>query len=182
MDFLDFFNSGNYSSVTDKGTTHDYIRSFYNEEFTPIRNSPVKILEIGVDSGGSLKLFKDWFVNGTIKGIDIKPDDRRKMLPSDVEVIIADAYSQRIADMFQSNYFDYIIDDGPHTIESQIEFIRHWMPVLKPGGKLIIEDIQNPEQDIEKIKSIGIPFKVIDSRKQKGRYDDVIIVIARRVD
>jgi hypothetical protein len=49
---------------------HGYT-SFYEKLFEPIRFNPIHFLEIGIDQGGSLLAWQDYFSNGTIYGIDI---------------------------------------------------------------------------------------------------------------
>jgi len=56
--------------MTDKGTTHTYM-GFYEEVFAVYDNVPVDFLEIGVAWGGSLKMWKDFFTEGSsISGIE----------------------------------------------------------------------------------------------------------------
>ena len=59
----------------------------------------------------------------------------------DAKIIIEDAYSEKTASTFENNFFDYIIEDGLHTVEYQTIAIKLWLSKLKKGGKLIIEDI-----------------------------------------
>jgi predicted O-methyltransferase YrrM len=49
--------------------------------------------------------------------------------------------------------YDLIIDDSSHTHEHQIRIIREALPLVKPGGMLIIEDIfrSTPEEEYEKL-------------------------------
>ena len=55
---------------TDKNTLHSYM-DVYEKIFEKYRNDPVSMLEVGVASGGSLKLWKDFFKEGScISGID----------------------------------------------------------------------------------------------------------------
>ena len=54
----------------------DKIRLGYLELYDPIltswSNKEIKLLEVGVENGGSLKLWRDYFPRGTIVGIDRK--------------------------------------------------------------------------------------------------------------
>jgi hypothetical protein len=95
-----------------------------------------------------------------------------------------DAYSDSTISLFEDNYFDYIIDDGPHTLESQILCIQKYLPKIKSGGKIIIEDIQKIEwiEALENCidKNIAESWRVIDIRESKGKYDDVIFEITKK--
>ena len=42
---------------------------------------------------------------------------------------------------FLPESMDIIIEDGPHTLDSQEKFLVKLFPLLKPGGYYIIEDV-----------------------------------------
>jgi cephalosporin hydroxylase len=127
---------------TDKQVVHPYIEHFYESAFAPYHYRPTRLLEIGVYSGASIHLWHEYFQQGQIVGMDI--EDR--VLPqhrnlSRAEYVFRDAYHPGI---FSSDTrFDVIIDDGPHTFESQIWALEFYLPHLAPGGFFIIEDVQN---------------------------------------
>ena len=66
-----------------------------------------------------------------------------------------------------------MLDDGPHTLESQKKFIELYLPMLTDNGIFVIEDIQ----DIKHIKELTevTPeeyrnyIKVYDLRENKGK-------------
>jgi hypothetical protein len=95
-----------------------------------------------------------------------------------------DGYSDETLALFENNYFDYIIDDGPHTLQSQKDAIVKWLPKIKSGGKLIIEDIQKIEHilELENVidKEIASEWKTFDMRNNKGRYDDIIFEVTKK--
>lgn len=177
---------------TDKNTVHSYIDNFYEEKLSQYKESNISLLEIGIQGGASLKLWKEYFVNAKkIVGIDISeenvhPDYRN--IP-EVEYIYGDAYSDEISEKITT--FDIIIDDGPHSEESQLIFIQKYLPKLNKGGILIIEDVQTVESFDKFIKTFETLFidndesdnfyelETIDLRNQKNRYDDLIFVITK---
>ena len=56
---------------TDKGDPKTFVDGFYQEKFEPLRNKKLTLVEIGVRSGASLKLWKEFFSKrATIIGID----------------------------------------------------------------------------------------------------------------
>ena len=64
---------------TDKNTTHSYL-PLYNQLLLKKKDIAKNILEIGIGdfgekNGGSIKLWKDYFTNATIYGLDILPID-----------------------------------------------------------------------------------------------------------
>lgn len=167
-------------SISDKGTAHDFIEGYYNEVFNPLKEKPIKLLEIGVLYCCSVRLWRHFFVNGEIWGLDIVP---QSMPLENINYIQMDAYSQEALDLFEDGYFDIIIDDGPHTFESQMFFVEHWTKKLKSGGRLILEDIPSSDRlDTfhEIAKRIGEEGKVYDLRANKGKYDDIIFEIVKK--
>jgi hypothetical protein len=181
MTLSEYYDS--LESKTDKGTIHNYINGYYNNEFTPKRNQPLTLLELGLAGGASIKLWDGWFTNSKLIGIDI--DDECMNLFSDKSNIIIqtrDGYCEDTLNEWSDNIFDYIIEDGPHTVESQIFTVKYWIDKIKSGGKLIMEDIQSTENlnsIIEHIDKSKASYHIFDLRNDKGRYDDIIIELTK---
>ena len=102
------------------------------------------------------------------------------------QFLVEDAFNVSTIEKLQTTYpsgFDIIIEDGPHTLESQIFAIKHYSKLLKENGILIIEDIQNYEyceiimNQID--KDLYSNVEIIDLRGNKGRYDDILIVVKK---
>jgi hypothetical protein len=174
------------NSRTDKNTVHSYLETYENL-FSAKRLTSTHILEIGIQDGGSVKLWYDYFINANIYGLDIrKIKDVWPVLLNNERIKIGcfDAYS---AEFISENLpslnvkFDILIDDGPHTLESMIKFINGYLPFLKNKGILIIEDVQSIEW-IDKLTEI-VPdelkefIEIYDLRHIKNRYDDILFVI-----
>ena len=183
INLSEFYKSTGEAS--DKGTTHQYIYSFYSNEFTPKRNDELTIVEIGVNKGDSMILFRDWFVNSKIFGIDNKSEminEYVNMVDSieGITTIYKDAYDGETCNLFEDKSIDYLIDDGPHSIDSQIKCVQQWFSKIKEGGKLIIEDIQNFDRDKIKFDELNIPYEIIDTRNiGNNRYDDVLLIFKK---
>ena len=58
------------SNKTDKNTTHSYL-PLYQQLLKKKKESAKNILEVGIDRGGSIKLWSDYFTNAKVYGIDI---------------------------------------------------------------------------------------------------------------
>jgi hypothetical protein len=187
MTFSEFYEASDFKS--DKGTTHDYINGYYSNEFTSKRNDKLKILEIGVHRGTSMKLLREWFINSEIIGIDPFGDGLPEGIADEIRnignitIIQDDGYTQNVLDMFEDNSIDYLIDDGPHTLDSQLFAIEYWFKKVKVGGTMIIEDIQKLDRDKEKIDELcfklGLSYEIIDLRNNKNRYDDVLLIFKK---
>jgi predicted O-methyltransferase YrrM len=139
LDLVETYLNNNYD--TDKYYL-GYLEHFYSPIFTPYKNDKIKILEIGVRYGGSIELWRDFFVNGDVYGID--NNDEHIAYPDGCNVILGDAYDDTFVEQFKKEYFDIIVDDGPHTYQSFINVMEKYFDKIKVGGILIIEDIIRP--------------------------------------
>jgi len=170
---------------TDKNTIHSYL-TVYDELFNKKKDSATHVLEVGIHSGGSLLLWKNYFKNATIYGIDIIDKTHiLEELKNDNNIVLhtqTNAYDSNFVNKaFEDVKFDIVLDDGPHTLQSMIDFIILYSPLLKDNGILIIEDVQDItwlntliENTPEHLKKC---IKTYDRRSVKGRYDDIIFVI-----
>jgi len=182
------------NSRTDKNTTHSYLPT-YQKIFANKKETAKHILEIGIGdnkteggNGGSIKLWHDYFQNATIHALDIIPlHDIWDEIKNNNRISIyhsSDAYEEKF---FNDNFlnkdikFDIMIDDGPHTLESMLTFIKLYSNVLANDGILVIEDIQSIDwipiltnQVPDNLKKF---IQVYDLRSIKGRWDDLMFVI-----
>lgn len=67
------------NDLTDKHTVHAYMDT-YESKFAPRRFTAKRVLEIGINHGGSLRMWHDYFPNAEIYAIDILPDSQIKGL------------------------------------------------------------------------------------------------------
>jgi hypothetical protein len=121
------------------------------------KESAKNILEIGIGdyyqgitNGGSIKLWNDFFINANIYALDILPiDSVWDGIKNNNKIILytsIDAYNEEfVANEFLNKNikFDFILDDGPHILESMIKFIKLYSQVMADDGILIIEDVQD---------------------------------------
>ena len=180
------------NTKTDKNTGHSYL-PLYQMLLENKKETAKNVLEVGIGdfcekNGGSIKLWKDYFTNATIYAVDILPIHRvMDELLNDDRVILynsVDAYDTRFfAETFlhKNIRFDFMLDDGPHTLESMKQFIRLYSQLMTDDGILIIEDL--PELDWINILETEVPvhlksfIKSYDLRANKGRCDDIVFTI-----
>lgn len=126
---------------TDKASTkNDFLRR-YEPFLASMRDDPIKLLEIGVLGGASIRTWRDYFKNGMIIGADINPEVK-KYTDDRIAIEIIDQSMPTDLDALASKGpFDVIIDDGSHIWSHQILTLRKLLPVLKPNGIFIIEDL-----------------------------------------
>jgi len=126
---------------TDKSSGQNNFLNFYDRFLAPLRNKPVKLLEIGVLNGGSVRTWQDYFYNGKIVGVDINPEVKR-FATARVQIEVADqSKTQDLDSLAEKGPFDVVIDDGSHVWPHQILTFRKLINVVEPGGFYIIEDL-----------------------------------------
>lgn len=128
----------------DKNTTHQYLE-VYESFFEPIRKTVTNVLEIGIYNGDSHKLWRDYFPNAHIYGLDIIDMYGRWDEEARITVNFLDAYTSQALGLFSDTRFDVIIDDGPHSLDSMIYCVQEYSKFLTGNGILIIEDIPNAD-------------------------------------
>ena len=181
------------SSFTDKqaDTGHSYA-----DPYTRIltKKDNVRLLEIGISSGGSLWLWRQFFNSYNITAIDIAPtwfvtQDFQQEIEQDSNITLKWNVDSTTAHAYKDlEQFDYIIDDGDHSPESQAKTFIHTWKFLKPGGAYFIEDIQN-DHCIPQLASVitkhctdAIIELYYGQKRQFGRTDDLMIIVKKRDD
>lgn len=120
---------------------HDYTK-YYDDIFSSRRLTVQKVLEIGVYNGASLKMWKDYFPNAVIYGLDINPDCRR-CIEERIRIVISDQTDTACIPVLMEDeqFFDFIIDDGSHRSKHQIASFEMLFPYVKERGSYIVEDV-----------------------------------------
>jgi len=133
---------------TDKWGPHFYT-PLYHKLFSPLRDRPIRLLEIGVGGyglktvgGASLAMWADYFSKGEITGIDIAEkrltlNPRAKLLRGSQDDPI---FLRKVCD--ERGPFDIIIDDGSHVPKHVVASFHFLFPAVADGGMYVIEDVQ----------------------------------------
>ena len=103
-----------------------------------------RMLEIGVDRGGSLKMWRGYMPDATIVGLDINPKAEQYDDPGNqVHVRIGDQIDSGFLGSVLDEFgpFDTVLDDGGHTPKQMIESFQYLFPRLEAGGVYIVEDV-----------------------------------------
>jgi hypothetical protein len=117
----------------------------YHRHFSKFVGKEVHVLEIGVYSGGSLEMWRDYFgPRSHIYGVDIK--EACKCYQNEyTKIYIGDQGDRNFWKLFKEGVplLDILIDDGGHQTEQQIVTLEEMLPHLRPGGIYLCEDIHH---------------------------------------
>jgi len=190
MNLFEIIEKFNLNATTDKNSVHCYVKGYYEKEFFKFKNKKINFLEIGIRGGGSMKLWSEYFTKANaVVGIDIDESSITNEFKKieGVEYYFGDAYTQEMVD--KNAPLDIFLDDGPHTLESQLDAIKYYLPKVKSGGLFLIEDVQDESwfDDLElQVKQLNdkdqYTIERVDLRHMKNmygdhRYDDLIFSV-----
>jgi len=123
---------------TDKSSAYHNYTDIYFRFFNDTKNDIHNVLELGILYGNSLRMWRDFFKNAEIYGIDINPDcvfhEER------IKVLIGNQTDQDVLINLPEN-FDIIIDDAGHHSDEQIKSFEYLFSKLKFGGIYVVEDV-----------------------------------------
>lgn len=126
---------------TDKASLHGYDR-WYSRYFEPLRDRPLRLLEIGIYKGASLRLWEEYFPNAEIFGIEYDQElveayeGRAKVFLGKQEDVtfLEQVYAQ-------TGPLDVVIDDGGHMWGPQQIACEYFWPRLHYNGLYVVEDL-----------------------------------------
>jgi hypothetical protein len=175
------------NSKTDKNTTHSYL-DLYEKLLINKKETAKNVLEVGIYKGGSIKLWNDYFTNSNVYGLDTTHiDNVLDVIKNNEKIILYTSIDAYDNNFFINNFlnkeikFDFMLDDGPHTLKSMKKFINLYSQIMTDDGILIIEDVQSWDW-IDVLKN-EVPenlkqyIKIYDLRSNKNRYDDIVFTI-----
>jgi hypothetical protein len=125
---------------TDKHYQHNYFSQVYQDVLSPIKNDVKTLLEIGILDGNSLKVFKRFFKDAKVYGVDLRSDT----IDGDIEVIKCDQSDEEDLNLLVERFsdgIDVILDDGSHKMYDQQITMAVMFNALKSGGIFIMEDL-----------------------------------------
>ncbi|MDF1715522.1 MAG: class I SAM-dependent methyltransferase [Antarcticimicrobium sp.] len=121
---------------------HHYI-PIYDRYFSQFRGGKVRFLEIGVNKGGSLQMWRSYFgQDATVFGIDINPDCAKFDGEAGQVRIGSQAdpeFLNKVVD--EMGGVDVVLDDGSHKMEHVRASLEILFPRLAENGIYMIEDL-----------------------------------------
>lgn len=112
------------------------------------RKTNLKLGEVGVLNGSSLRMWREYFPTASLHGFDI--DDKVfKKLQDIIDIKCYKMDASNIHELKTNLYksvsdgkkFDILIEDASHTLNHQLLFLRYCLDYVESGGIVIIEDI-----------------------------------------
>lgn len=173
--------------VNDKVWGHSYTPVYY-EKFKDIRNSVKKVLEIGIGTqksmprklrkvsnyktGASLFMWRDFFPNAEIYGIDILPECMVEGEDRIHTYLIDQADKTQLKNLLEiiGTDIDIVIDDGSHWAVHQVFTCMILKELLPKDVIYVIEDIK--EMAIWKVleeTGFDVEYKMF---RHKHGFDD----------
>jgi predicted O-methyltransferase YrrM len=182
---------------------------FYHSLFRHHRNtlSPLRICELGILHGASLKMWREYFTNVSIYGFEYNTDFIREFqesefdnVPTHIRDLLSPVHLETVDVTNRSSIsaqfakvgvtYDLIIEDTTHQMPDQINVIHEVIPYLNPGGMLIIEDIflRYNEADYKRLLADiehefqDIYFVTLDhkNRISEGWNNDKLLILVKK--
>lgn len=134
-----FLERGTRVHGTDKW--HHYF-DIYERHFAPWRGKDIRFLEIGVQRGGSLDIWRSYFGAGSqIVGLDIDPACAA-LEGEQTKIYIGDQADRTLLKRIiaECGPFDIVLDDGGHRMSQMITSFEKLYPSLNCPGVYVVED------------------------------------------
>ena len=139
---------------TDKATEHNYCRVVYPYYLESWRAETFHLLEIGIKRGCSLRMWRDYFPNAKVSGIDkkihIAPEKGLNLFQGRQED------TKFLASVLQeAGPPDVVIDDGGHQYEDQKASFEFLFPNINSDGLYFIEDLRGADKIAKYLTTIA---------------------------
>ena len=117
---------------------------YYDELFEVLRDKEISMLEVGVQNGGSLETWSQYFASGkNFIGCDIDENcSKLQYGDSRIKIVVGDVNTQEAYRQIISicPSFGLIIDDGSHQSLDILNTFVNYFPLVEPAGLFVIED------------------------------------------
>jgi cephalosporin hydroxylase len=186
---------------------HKWVHYFdiYERHFERFRDKRPVMLEIGVQGGGSLAMWKAYFGPGSkIIGIDIDANCKQHEC-EDIEIFIGNQSSADIMNAILQKYpeVDIVLDDGSHIGSDTIASFNMLYDHVSPNGIYMVEDthtsywpkfqgglnvngtfVEFSKNKIDEVNAIhtegAIPMSKFTTSTDSITYYDSVVVFERR--
>lgn len=156
---------------TDKGIWG--YTEYYEKLMGPRRFDVTRVLEVGICGyrdipnnvvGASLFVWRDYFPNAEIYGLDIDQrfifNDQPRIHTAQCDAYDPDALHKALCGLdIKAWGFEMIVDDAVHDPAPQIKLMNSLAPWLRAGGRYFMEDV--------------CPYKMVDGDINRAMYDRI---------
>lgn len=128
--------------LTDKGPNGHNFTDLYERFLGGWRHDPIRIFEIGIASGGSIRLWNAYYDKANIFAIDIVKSTQYENART--RTFIADQENRTQLAKAMAAFggeFDFMLDDGGHNMSLQQISLGFLFKYVKSGGYYIVEDM-----------------------------------------
>lgn len=157
---------------------HTYTEYYY-DLLKARRKTIKKVLEIGIGKGASLKMWRDFFPNAKIYGVDYRPDFLIK--EDRIESILCDQRRrEHLVSLIEKtgSDIDLVVEDASHRSRDQVFTCLTLMPLLKKEAIYIIEDVSQPNI-VERIGQYQYDVE-IPKIPYRNRFDNRLVVVRHK--
>jgi len=115
----------------------------YDRHFSRFRNRPICLVEIGVQHGGSARMWREYF-GSMVRIVGGDKDPRcAEVADKQIEIFIGDQEDKTFLNGLAETIpkIDILIDDGGHTMKQQINTFEILFPKLADDGVYLVEDL-----------------------------------------
>jgi hypothetical protein len=152
-----------FDTVAKYDTDKAFYSPGYNDVFFNVREDIKLLFEIGVNRGGSVRMFREYFPNALIVGLEI---DKKCYFTGEDRIVIeiGDATKREFAEQVLNTYGnpDIVIDDGSHLSTDMKTSFELFYPHTK--FSYVIEDLAEQVKGSHSVND-GIPATVIIHRE-----------------
>jgi hypothetical protein len=113
----------------------------YEHLLEPRRHEHIRLLEIGIFDGASIRTWREYLPNAEIIAVDIDPSAARYRSEGFTILIGDQGDSDFLREVGGHGPFDVVIDDGSHYSHHQKAGLAALWPVVNAGGVYVVEDI-----------------------------------------
>ncbi len=149
---------------TDKASNDHNFLDFYEQNLPP-SSKAIRLLEVGTYEGASLAMWRDFYPNADIVGVDIRDSNGIEGV-TELTMNTRDVYALK-----KLGKFDVILDDGSHMQLDQQVFMQFALDyMLKEDGIFIMEDLHCCYWDIMQDGSKQTTEEVIKEMEESGKW------------
>lgn len=161
----------------------------YHRHLQKFVGTEVHLLEVGVYSGGSLELWREYLgPRARITGVDIMRECAA-FTGDRIGIVIGDQADRSFWGRLRSTLppMDVLIDDGGHSYEQQRITLESTLPYLRPGGVYICEDVHNTgnrfaayvQALVDELNATGEPIAPLQANLLSIHLYPYLVVIER---